>query len=322
MKCLLITDLHFGAKNNSLTWWKSQSTFINEQVIPYIVHNNIEYIICLGDVFDSRSSISIYIAQEVRKLFHSLAELVEKIYIICGNHDTYTEQTSEYCSLDLVFTNEPRIEVISQCTKELELDGQQIVMIPWHTQKQSSPQEYSAQYKGKYVFTHSDIIMGNPKLSTPVFSGHVHTPYISGNVRNLGSCYSLDFHDANQDRYFYIWEPSTDELKRIANAKSIKFWRIHNEDVLGDWGKISDNDYIEIYIKYSLLQDNEYQARCKEIRKQYKNSWIIPLPDELSEVDGVDLNCNIADIIENSIPDDLRECFEYIKAKVDNGTTE
>jgi calcineurin-like phosphoesterase family protein len=323
MKCLLLTDLHLGAKNNSQTWWRSQSDFIDNQVIPYAkehLDSENDVVICLGDVFDSRSSISVYIAHETRKLFERLAGCVKKLYIICGNHDTYTEQTSEYCSLDLAFAGAANnIVVVSQSLHEIVLDGRGIVMIPWHIQKLSTPQELSEAHAGKFIFTHADIITGAPKLSTPVFSGHVHTPYISGNIRNLGSCYPIDFHDSNQDRYFYIWEPATDDLKRIANKKSIKFWRVRNEELLEkDWSKVGTYDYVEVYIKYSLLQDDEYQELCKNLRKDFKNCWIIPLPDELNESEGVDISCDMASIIENAIPDDLRERFEYIKAKVDN----
>ena len=320
MKVAIISDLHLGAKNNSMTWWKSQSDFLRNQFMEYIKEHfdrEEDSIICLGDVFDIRASISIYIMHETKKLFEEMAKLVKNIYIVCGNHDTYTEQTDKYCSLSLTFAGSaPNIHVIQGRIDILNLDGRDVAMIPWHIQKTKTITEWTDEYS--MIFTHSDIITGNPKLNCPVFSGHVHTPYISGNVRNVGSCFAFDFHDHNQDRYFYIWEPSTDKLERIANTKSIKFYRVHNEAVLEkDWDKLNEKDYIEIYIKYSLLQDDEYRRACQDIRKKFKNCWIIPIPEELIE-DAIDLNMDIDGIIARSIPDELRERFEYIKTKIES----
>lgn len=316
MKFILFTDLHFGVKNNSMTWFRSQYDFIDKQLIPFIKDLDEDVItICLGDVFDSRSSVNTYIAQEVKDLFIKLSEIT-KTYIIQGNHDGYSPNDRKYNTLNLVFGNSiPNLRIISE-TEILKLsDDKQAVLIPWFDQEESTPEELSRLYKGAYIFTHADIIMGNPKLHTPVFSGHVHTPYINGNVRNLGSCYPLDFHDANSNRYFYVWDSETDNLKRIINEHSIRFWRAHNDEIiLKDWDKCGPNDYIECYILYSLFQDPEYRNKCKQLQSQFKNCKIIPLPDELSDnVECADVD--ILDIIEHSIPDDLKDVFNQIKEK-------
>ena len=36
MKTIIFTDTHFGVKQNSITWFKSQKKFIEEQLMPYI----------------------------------------------------------------------------------------------------------------------------------------------------------------------------------------------------------------------------------------------------------------------------------------------
>lgn len=321
MEFILLTDLHLGTRNASMTWWKSQMDFLEKQLLPDIQARPVKpSLICLGDVFDTRSSVSVFIMHEAKKYFERLAEYCNEIYIVCGNHDTYSEQTSEYCSLDLVFAGTvDNIKIVSQ--EILELPQYKAVLIPWHAQKERGIVQLSRDYKGKYIFTHSDIIMGNPKLATPVFSGHVHSPYINGNVRNLGSCFSLNFNDTDADRYYYVWDSETDDLKRIANTQSIHFWRIRNDEVLDMdfWASISIYDYIEIYIKASLLADETYQQICKTARAKFKNCWVIPLPDELNG-EAIDIDCDMEGIIKQSIPDDLKERFEYIKQKINERT--
>ena len=55
MKDILITDTHFGAYNNSMTWWKHQADFIYNQFIPFVKAQGDCNIIHLGDLLDIRS---------------------------------------------------------------------------------------------------------------------------------------------------------------------------------------------------------------------------------------------------------------------------
>lgn len=319
MKYVLISDLHFGAKNNSITWWKSQSEFFEKQLIPYIEDMDEQpVVICLGDVFDTRTAVSTYILHMVRRLFIKILNVSREFYVICGNHDTYTEQTDEYNSLQLALHGIGIHLVIGDGHSVIDHDSGKILkMIPYHMQKDRGLIGLDNEAKGNAVFfTHADIITGNPKLKHPWFSGHIHTPYINGNIRNIGSCYPLTFADTNADRYFYIWDSMTDDIQRISNKISIKFWRVHNGEILTrDWDKLSQNDYIEIYAKYSELQDPEYQQKIEWIRKNFKNCWVIPVPDEMAG-ESIDIDCDMESIIEKSIPDELRSKFEYIKNKL------
>ena len=98
---VLFTDTHFGVKNNSMTWLKSQLNFIYKQFIPELrelkkTHPDDQIVLIhLGDVFDSRSTISTMVATEVRKAFGALREVVDEFNIIAGNHDYYSPTSDE-----------------------------------------------------------------------------------------------------------------------------------------------------------------------------------------------------------------------------------
>ena len=47
MRELVIGDLHFGIKNNSLTWLEQQLNFITNQVFPILENENIDRCIFL-----------------------------------------------------------------------------------------------------------------------------------------------------------------------------------------------------------------------------------------------------------------------------------
>jgi hypothetical protein len=79
MTDFLFTDTHFGVKNHSMTWWKSQRDFIYQQFMPAIKEYNDDIrVIHLGDVFDSRSGINTLIAAGVRKLFEDIAAISQR----------------------------------------------------------------------------------------------------------------------------------------------------------------------------------------------------------------------------------------------------
>ena len=87
---VLFTDTHFGWKNNSMTWLNSQMNFIYNQFIPTIKKLSTKddvRVIHLGDVFDSRSTISTYVASKVVQAFKDIRKWCDEFIIVCGNHD-------------------------------------------------------------------------------------------------------------------------------------------------------------------------------------------------------------------------------------------
>lgn len=315
MKYILFTDTHFGTRNNSMTWWKSQSDFIYKQFIPYIESlNEPVRIIHLGDVFDSRSSLSTFIMKEVHKLFVDIANIknVISIIVIAGNHDFYSPTSDEWSGIELVLKNVNKVHLVLREPEKIEEDN--LMFFPWYVQEDRNLKHIKPNVG--YLFTHSDIVTDFPIFASPIFSGHIHTPYVNGNTRNLGSCYPLSFADSNQDRYFYVWDSKTDNLTSFANEYSIKFYRIYNEDVL-TFDTNNPNDYVELYIKNSLARKPEYIEAVKRLYGKYKNIWNIPQPDELANNTDIE-TADIETIISHILPEECKEKFEYIKEKVKN----
>ena len=58
MKLLLITDQHFGVRNDSPAYIDQYRKFYKDTVLPYIDKNKITHIVNLGDTFDKRKSIN------------------------------------------------------------------------------------------------------------------------------------------------------------------------------------------------------------------------------------------------------------------------
>ena len=318
MNTLLITDTHFGIYQNSHTWFKFQSKFIYEQIIPLIKEKNIKHIIHLGDVFDSRATISTFIIQKAYEMFKELASLVESIDIIAGNHDYYSPVSDDICALNVIFESIKNIYIHS---KSICIDEKNIY-IPWYqwldeNVRKNLP-EIIKDNDIENIFTHADIFNPDDKefiksLECNVFSGHMHTPKIKKGMFNLGSCYSLSFSDCNHSRGVYIYDG--EHLERVVNNSSINFWRIYNDEIFNE-NKWKPEDYIEIYISQKNLIRDIYLTEIERLSKTYKNLTIIP-QDDSNNVSTMEFgNYDILDIVRNMIPEELREKYEKVISQI------
>lgn len=311
---ILLTDTHFGTKQNSITWFKAQKAFITDQLLPYIRSQEHPIrVIHLGDVFDSRMTISTYIATEVVELFKEIRSTVDEFIVIGGNHDYYSPNTDRIDSLRLILNNLD----IRLVTQDIYISGEDM-FIPWYRWFERK----DIDFKGiRNVFTHADIVTAPHDIALPkdihIYSGHTHTPKLVNNLYNLGSCYCLDFNDSNAARGFYVLRDGT--LEFIKNVTSIRFYRLHDDEIFKfEVDPIRHNDYIELYITRSNLQRDEYITRISEITKTYKNSWIIP---NIAVVEGshedIDIHkYNIEDLIGTLIPEHLKDKFEDVKDSI------
>ena len=323
----IITDTHFGVKQNSMSWLNSQLDFFNKQLIPHIqqcidseLYNKIR-LIHMGDVFDSRSTISTFVATKVVELFTKLSSMCE-VRIVAGNHDFYSPNSDEVDTLNLLLKNTGAI----LHTKDFEMNRipntkEYELFIPWYKWGYDLI-DSMMQYHGKEIvniFTHADIVSEQIPFTflnkeTRVFSGHIHTPSIKKNLYNLGSCYAINFADANQERGYYTMVDNG-KPEFYPNKLSIRFWKLYNEDIFNKKkvNNITYNDYVELYISQTNMADPKYLEKINKIACSLRNVWVIPQTEEmvgsdLEKFEGYD----IEKITKKMIPDELKDKFEIV----------
>ena len=69
MKIALITDQHFGGKQDSQNFSNYIEVFYREQFFPYLSENNIYDIVDLGDTFDRRKFVNFNTLNQVRQFY-------------------------------------------------------------------------------------------------------------------------------------------------------------------------------------------------------------------------------------------------------------
>ena len=138
MKIALITDTHFGARNDNPAYANYFFKFYNNVFFPYLKEHNIKTCIHLGDIVDRRKFINFKTSHDFRhKFMRRLWEEKIDTHIIVGNHDTYYKNTNEVNAVDELLTtydgiNEP---FIYSDPKVVEIGGMRMLFLPWKTSR-------------------------------------------------------------------------------------------------------------------------------------------------------------------------------------------
>ena len=224
MKILLITDQHFGVRNDNLHFVEHYKKFYGKIVIPFLKASGIKEIINLGDTFDKRRSIN-YMSLEAAKemWFDPVKELGCKMTALIGNHDIYYKNTLRINSPDELLGGYD-IDVIDEPTTR-NFDGTDILFLPW-----ICDENYDRTLRSITEST-APVCMGHLELNgfeahpghvmdkgidmnifkkfTKVFSGHYHTKSNKNNCYYLGNPYQLYWNDYGQKRGFHVFDTET-----------------------------------------------------------------------------------------------------------------
>ena len=238
MNVALLADLHIGIKRGDAVFFESQYRFFKEQLVPELNRSRITDIWILGDVFDTRPTLSIETVNRVIDLFKNVLKDFN-IRIIVGNHDMYYNTDLGVNSLKILSLL-PNVKVYEKPETEV-IEGKSILFQPWIT-------DYAADNilngSWDYAFMHADIIgfdVGGGRPSEAglqasyvldhvktTYTGHYHTgvtrKYEGGRtITYLGAPYQLTRIDIGGQRGYHILDIGTGKRTFVENKMSIKF---------------------------------------------------------------------------------------------------
>ena len=314
MKIALITDTHFGARNDNLNFNEYFYKFYEDLFFPYLEENDITTVIHLGDVMDRRKFISYRIAKDFRERFiQPFNHMKIQLHMLVGNHDIYFRNTNDVNSLDeLLGHRYNNIHVYAEA-QEVNFDGLPILLMPW-----INPQNEIYAF-GMMGETKADIMMGHLDISgfemhvgqmsegmyskdkfrgfDTVMSGHFHHKSDDGQIYYLGCPYEITWSDYNDPKGFHVFDTETRELHRILNPYKM-FSKIYYDDSNENYGEHDVNQYRDQYVKlivvnkrdlygFDKFTDRLLQADCHEVK----------IIEDFSDLDA---NTVSDDIIENT----------------------
>lgn len=126
-KTLVTTDWHLGLKNNS----KSRLAIVVKvvkQLIAHIKTNDVRTLIFAGDLFHCRTSIDVNVINVAYKLLLALSKYC-KLYMICGNHDSYLKNTIDINSLNM-FKSMDNVVIVDE-PMQVSINGNCTLLVPW-----------------------------------------------------------------------------------------------------------------------------------------------------------------------------------------------
>ena len=337
MRDLIIGDLHFGIKSNSVTWLESQLEFFDKQIFKTIEEKEIKRVIFLGDVSDIRYSINQQVGIELQKKFREMVNKFPDImfYIVAGNHDYYSplEEFAHYNVYEMIFSEEflqvHKNLIIVNNDPLLTDDG--CLMLPWYwTENPDHIDEllYNYDFSNdiKAIFCHTDLTTWPGARiasfkNTPIYSGHIHFIVEDQlcNLHNIGAALPLTFNDVNQDRYIYLLD-NYEIIEKIKNVTTPQFRRAYNEQIFDLKDDYFENSYVQLCISTNNINKAKYVEQLNYLKSTYINSTIrIHIIDDNTNLETLNVdgfNTNLESYIEQNIPEHLGDKYELIKKKI------
>ena len=242
MKIALVTDQHFGARNDSQKIAQHMKQFYDNVFFPEIDKRGIDTVINLGDTFDRRKYISFTSLKSAREMFFQpLADRGIHLHVMVGNHDSVYKNTLEVNSIDLLLEEFDNITTYVQ-PDVVEFDGSKIMFVPWicdaneeqtfvmadktDAQMLLGHLELSGYEMNKHVVIDHGISDKWLKKFDLVCSGHYHHKSCHGNVNYLGTGYEITWSDYDDQKGFHILDTDTRTIEFVPNPHVLfhKVW--------------------------------------------------------------------------------------------------
>jgi len=280
MKILLITDQHFGVRNDNQHFINHYKKFYNEIVVPFIKASNIKNVIALGDTFDKRRSINFMSLNEAKEMwFNPLEEMGVRMHMLTGNHDIYYKNTLRINAPRELLGEYGNI-IIHDSPSTVRFDDCDILLLPWICDGNRDESLREIQTSSARVCmghlelngfeAHPGHVMENGMDKNifskfdRVFSGHYHMKSKKDNITYLGNPYQLYWNDYGCKRGFHVFDTNTLKTTFYRNPFDTFHKIYYNDgmnvpdDIKGTFVKLiveDKGDYANFDYNVKLLQD-------------------------------------------------------------------
>jgi len=339
MKIAVLTDTHFGARNNQAAEAiaANQKRFLSETFFPEIDRRGIKTVIHMGDLTDNRQQMPYVQALNMKYDFlEPMAARGIDFHILVGNHDTQYRHTNDFNSIEYHLGPFPQFKIYRETT-EVTFDGLPILFVPWICEE-NREQSYARieASKAPVMMGHIGVagFLTNDERSDDkeahergrfakfkaAFFGHYHKRISDGNIYFIGSTQQLTWGEPGE-KGFQIFDtnkqktcdPSyeTGMCEFIRNPHQI-FHEIHYNDELYTWTHYKkvienlglDNAFVRLRVE-TKNKPFDFERVCALIEEQKPaNLTIIDLPLMMESHDNpveVMEEENLLDIIENVV---------------------
>jgi DNA repair exonuclease SbcCD nuclease subunit len=315
MKIALITDQHFGARNDAAHILDYYQKFYEQIFFPKLREEKVSAVLILGDTFDRRKYLNFYTLKRTKEMFFDpLAYLGIDVHILAGNHDTYFKNTNDVNSVDLLLNEYGATFNVIDHPSHIYVGPHKFCMMPWICpENYEDSMETLKESDAKYCMGHFEIegfamYRGMPseeglnrelfRKFNHTFSGHYHHKSSSDGVTYLGNPYQLTWQDYGDERGFHILDLEEETLEFVANPFQM-FHRINYDDKKDSITEINNMDvsvYKDTYVKVVVInKTNPY------LFDKFMNNLYNVNPADITIVeDFTDLNEGVDEVVDQA----------------------
>tara|TARA_Y100000592_G_scaffold23761_2_gene36986 strand:- start:21690 stop:22748 length:1059 start_codon:yes stop_codon:yes gene_type:complete len=271
MKVAIVTDTHFGIRNDSQLFLDHFVEFFKEDFFPALRRYDIDTVIHAGDLLDRRKFVNFNTLSCVRENFmEPLKEMGVTVHCILGNHDTYYKNTNDLNSIKELFGDRYDNFNLYEKPTVIDLEGFEVAMLPWiNKENHDDSMEFINNTKAEWLIGHLEldgyeVLRGikydggtDPRIFErfeQVLTGHFHCKQEDKNIIYLGAPYQMTFASVNEVKGFWILDTDTRELEFIENDRKM-FHNIMYDDSKRDYTKFISkkhpqykDTYVKIYV--------------------------------------------------------------------------
>lgn len=327
MKIALVTDTHWGVRNDNLSFLDYFDRFYKNIFFTELDKRNIRTVLHLGDIVDRRKYISYVTLRRLKEGF--IEPCVQRgidLHVIVGNHDVPYKNTNDINAMQELF-DQTDVKYYSE-PKDLEWGA----IVPWiNSGNYASTMEFLKNTKNTVVFGHFEIagcLMGRGQVNDHgmsisdfkkfdrVFSGHFHHKSTNANIDYLGCPYELTWADYQDPKGFHVYDTETRELEFIRNPYSM-FNKLFYNDEGKKMGELLDQDFS--YLEGSFVKIVKHSVGNPYWFDRYMDKVLKAEPINVQVVeDHMNLDLEGDDDIVNEAEDTLTILSKYIDQMPDN----
>ena len=311
-----------------------------EQIIDLITQQcelakklGVKYLICLGDVFNSRKSQTLQCLGAFERILNIIYDYNLMLLSIPGNHDK-TDYSSDKSFLD-PFRHHPHFNLYSECEDFDIFEGMRLHFFPFLKEDLWLDKfKYSLLRDGKNILCSHIAVNGSRsndgtemnngiphsifKDFDKVFLGHFHDPQQPAkNIFHLSSIQQNNFGENNQKGFTVLYSDGSHELVRSKFKEYVK--------VKIDVDKVSKKELNDLVTEYSNQAKDSYvrfilegtEDKIKSINKDVLQSSGIDIKTVNKEIENVTVDFDEIEIKKYTKDDLLDEfqmfCEEYDK---------
>lgn len=330
MKILNIGDLHLGVKADD-PWVQSLQRDGIKQALEISKKHGITRWIQYGDWFDVRKAITHTCMEFSREIVQMIIDAGITVDVIIGNHDMHFKNKLTPNSVTELLSQYPNINVYEHPTT-VNYDDVEIDLIPWMCDENTKEiLDFIKQSSSQYCIGHWELngyyfyrgmkshglepdFLGKYKQ---VWSGHFHTISEGGNVKYIGTPFTLTAGDENDPRGFWIFDTSNESMDFIPNTTTWhrKVYYPNKGLKVDDFKNLSVRVIIEKVDKDLPTFEAELEKVVHELRtvSRVDNSVDGDSDEDVEIKNMLSLMEEYIDALPDATPEDIKALKSYAK---------